>query len=60
MTHFFSNSLPNDKQLFDCPTCCGLGYIQQSYHVYYTWDGAKYCTDTIVCPRCHGSKTIDY
>lgn len=54
------NSDSDNKHLYTCPACSGLGYIQQSYHVKYTWVGAQYCTDTIVCPKCHGSKTIDY
>jgi hypothetical protein len=55
-----NNNSSNDCQVVTCPQCFGLGYIQQSYKVIYTWNGAKYWIDTIVCPKCHGCKTIDY
>lgn len=44
-----SYSASRDRQVFTCPQCLGVGYIDDESSV----------LQTVECPTCHGQKTVD-
>lgn len=44
-----SYSASRDRQVFTCPQCLGVGYIDDESSV----------LKTVECPTCHGQKTVD-